>query len=685
MITASGQHGTFTPWTSTHRVWSPALWGGGSLVLFAILLIDAMIRPRAVFDLQVMQWVQSIETPGLARFVGEINKLTDSTGAIAAWALALVVLALARWWLPVLTMAMLPVGGIINEGIGLVLVSRTRPHLPELARSSSNFEEHSFPSGHVTGAVLLYGLLFVFAGRIRHPALRRLSQLAALVPLVAVGFARVWSGAHWPTDVLASYTLGAALLAGLVTLYRRLDVAVGHLPFLRAAAPPHDEARPHAHALTSLVLFDDATVTKIYAPGFVPRAIYWLAFQAPFAYATSRVALEAAMHRRNLASMLTEYWYGASRVARATGVAVIDGRLALSGERLPGHAPVDRAGAKAFLHDLRRRFEAAGLPTWQIDPLQPRATDNLLEDADGTWRVVDLESGLVSPMASLRTWARALRRGVFPFYDEVFFDITRGYIAREATAMRAQLGAARFAELMATLNAAEQAATTWQASEPRLWSRLLRGILTGFGIRTWPARARAFMAKSNDRATTWMERAVATWQDDGRITEAEAATLRAQLAEPTFQLMMPYLGGHILISVPLRFPFGSIVRPLLVLGALGMATVRLLRRDIDREAWRRAWSIHSPVVALLSATPGVGSFAYLASRPVRANRLLLRTVADAALLKLPWDTYERTGLRRRVARPVLPVPVDGPAAEDRATPTLIILPQSEPEPCRDSA
>ena len=39
--------------------------------------------------------------------------------------------------------------------------------------------------------------------------------------------------------------------------------------------------------------------------------------------------------------------------------------------------------------------------------------------------------------------------------------------------------------------------------------------------------------------------------------------------------------------------------------------------------------MHSPLVMFLSAMPAVGSMAYLASKPMRSNRLLLRVVADA--------------------------------------------------------
>ncbi len=639
-----------------------------STLVFLIALVDALLHPTTGFDLWAIKAVQGINFPGLSTFVDQVNTLTGSDGAVAMWAATLLLFLAIRWWLPALGLLTLPTGGVINYVIGEYMVSRTRPGLPELERATPWVNERSFPSGHVMGAIMFYGFLFVVARRIRHDGLRLAVQSFSAATIIAVGFSRVWYGAHWPTDVIGAYALGGLLLAGLLAVYARLDAAVGDLPLIRAANLPHDENRAHAHALASLVLFDGETVAKIYAPGLLPRAIYWLAFQAPFPYVANRAALTAAIHRRNLAGLLSEYWYGETRVARALEVDQIDGRLALRSEFVAGHEPADRAAAKAFLTDLRNRFDDAGLPTWQIDPRQPRAIDNVLETADGTYRIVDLESGLVSPLASLRTWGRALRRGLVPFYDEVFFDVTRAYVAREEPTMRAALGDARFADLVGTLDAAEQEAARWQAQEPRLWGRLLRGLMTGFGVKTWKRRIQARVAGSHEWGLAWMDRAVATWETEGRISTEEAVTLGEQIAAPTFQLMVPYLGAHFLISIPLRFPLGSIVRPLMVLGALAVATTRLLRRQIDRDAWKLAWSIHSPLVVVLSAVPGFGSFAYLAAKPVRGNRLLLRAVGDSALGKTPWNLYERSGLRRIIARPLPSEEIEAkgtaPASED---------------------
>ena len=390
----------------------------------------------------------------------------------------------------------------------------------------------------------------------------------------------------------------------------------------------------------------------MYSPGFLPRAIYWFAFQAEFPYLRNLAALRAAKERRNLAALLTEYWYGESRVARVTEIEAVPGGYAVTSEMVHGHEPHDRAAAKAFLRGLRANFEAAGLPTWQIDPRQPRAVDNVLETADGRHMIVDLESGLVAPIASPKTWWRGLRRGQVPLYDDVYFDITRAYVAREEAAMRAALGEDKMAELVATLDAAEAAARDWHRSEPRLIGRLVRGLQTGFGVRMWPAWVRAKVGGSQDTAREWIARAIDTWEAEGRVTAAEAEQMRAHMNGAEFQAMLPHFGAHIVISIILRFPFGSIARSAWTAGALLTATARLLTRRIDRRAWKQAWSIHSPLVIVLGAIPGFGGFAYLAAKPVRSNRLLLRATADLVAKKVPGRLYERSRIDRIVARPL---------------------------------
>ncbi|MGE3599983.1 MAG: hypothetical protein AB7N70_31015, partial [Dehalococcoidia bacterium] len=439
----------------------------------------------------------------------------------------------------------------------------------------------------------------------------------------------------------------------------RIDAVTGSLPLIHAAIPAHDERVPHAHALTSLVLFDGGTVEKIYAPGFLPRLIYWIAFQAEFPYIRNRAALEAARHRRNLAALLTEYWYGSARVARVVAIEQVGDTFAVRSEFVDGHEPTDRRAARAFLADLMYRFERVGYPTWQIDPRQPRAVDNVMEAADGRYMIVDLESGLVSPLASVRTWGRALRRGLVPIYDDVYFDITRRYVAHEEAAMQAKLGNEWTDRLIATMAAAELETDAWRQSEPRLWGHLVYNVQHGFGIRHWPARIRAEVQAGRAHAREWIAQAITTWDREGRLTGAEAATLRAETAAPEFQTILPHLGAHIAISIVLRFPFGGIARFCWTSGALVTTGIRRLVGRTDASSWQQAKRIHTPVVLLFSLLPSIGAFDYLMAAPVRRNPLLVRVTVDMALRSLPFQLYHRSGLQRLIARRTLIEPRSG--------------------------
>jgi hypothetical protein len=264
-------------------------------------------------------------------------------------------------------------------------------------------------------------------------------------------------------------------------LLQRIEHALLPMPIWHAQPLPHDESRRHVHALTSLIEFDDHTVTKTYAPGLIPRLLYWLAFQAPFPYMGNRDALEAALHRRNLAGMLTEYWYGQNRVAPAIRVAARNGRLGIVSALVDGTEPVHLDAARRFLYDVADHFDEAGLPSWQIDPRQPRSLGNLIERPDGDFTIIDLESGIVSPLASPRSWLRAIRRGSVPLFDEVYFDLTRRYVSREEPKMRVLLGDAWVTRLHEKLDAAETAEQRWHCGEPRIWRRLLRTFWTAIG------------------------------------------------------------------------------------------------------------------------------------------------------------------------------------------------------------
>lgn len=108
----------------------------------------------------------------------------------------------------------LTVNVLIWAGIGnsLIkhLVQRPRPTVDRLVAANS----YSFPSGHSITAMLLWGSVIVLLGWSlrRHHNWRWGVTLLLSCWIVIIGLSRIYVGVHYPTDVIAGWSLGFVLL-----------------------------------------------------------------------------------------------------------------------------------------------------------------------------------------------------------------------------------------------------------------------------------------------------------------------------------------------------------------------------------------------------------------------------------------------------------------------------------------
>lgn len=108
-------------------------------------------------------------------------------------------------------------------------VDRPRPS-ESLVRVLEQPPESSFPSGHVVNAILVYGSLAMLLEATSLPRpLGRLVQAVCLGVVILMGPARVYAGAHWPSDALGGYLWGLLLLATVRSgggLVRRIGTSI---------------------------------------------------------------------------------------------------------------------------------------------------------------------------------------------------------------------------------------------------------------------------------------------------------------------------------------------------------------------------------------------------------------------------------------------------------------------------
>jgi undecaprenyl-diphosphatase len=121
--------------------------------------------------------------------------------------------------------AMLAVLFAVLGGAGvsqLLKLGFERPR-PDLVPHATQVFTASFPSGHSMMSAVVYLTLGAMLARVQpdNRAVRIYFFAMATLLTVIVGVSRVYLGVHWPTDVLAGWTVGAAwaLLCWLVTLW----------------------------------------------------------------------------------------------------------------------------------------------------------------------------------------------------------------------------------------------------------------------------------------------------------------------------------------------------------------------------------------------------------------------------------------------------------------------------------
>lgn len=123
--------------------------------------------------------------------------------------------------------AALVVALAIGSGILLSTLLKSgfdRPR-PELVPHGSIVYTASFPSGHSMMSATVYLTLAALVSRIvRRRRLRVYLVTTAVVLTLLVGFSRIYLGVHWPTDVLAGWTVGAIWALGASVLMLRLQL-----------------------------------------------------------------------------------------------------------------------------------------------------------------------------------------------------------------------------------------------------------------------------------------------------------------------------------------------------------------------------------------------------------------------------------------------------------------------------
>jgi membrane-associated phospholipid phosphatase len=164
-----------------------------------------------VDDNRAERWLGAHRSGWLTDVADVVSQLGETlTVLVLGPVLLLVIWLWTRQIRPVIFLGAALAGEVATYLVTVSIVSRPRP--PVALLDPGLDPNHSYPSGHVAAAVALYGGTAVLLWLICANRRRWLSvPLAMLPPLV--GIARLYLGAHHPSDVIASIAFMSAWLA----------------------------------------------------------------------------------------------------------------------------------------------------------------------------------------------------------------------------------------------------------------------------------------------------------------------------------------------------------------------------------------------------------------------------------------------------------------------------------------
>lgn len=186
-------------------------------VLFAIDTYLVATQNLLPFDVPIAVFVQTFPWGPVTYFF----QLTNNTAGLIQGVVGVVaVVVLFIWnrragWL----MAIGAVSSLLDNEIK-VLMARQRP-TADLLHILTPAPGYSYPSGHaVYFTWMSFMLAFALAPKIR-PRYRWIAWVVAALVIVLACTARVWAGAHWPSDVIGGFLLGIGWCAFVLWLPER--------------------------------------------------------------------------------------------------------------------------------------------------------------------------------------------------------------------------------------------------------------------------------------------------------------------------------------------------------------------------------------------------------------------------------------------------------------------------------
>jgi membrane-associated phospholipid phosphatase len=181
-----------------------------------VITLIIVMSPNLAIDVTVERDVQATNWGPLALAFPVFSWIGDAKGAVLD---VLVFIAVLIWnrraWI-------LAVAGALTGGWYVLIshfINRARPTTPQVLQVTEHPAASSFPSGHTIFIVTVTVVLMLCLGYRYLPRWARPIGWAVVALVVFDGaISRIYTGAHWPTDVLAGVLIAVAWISFITSI-----------------------------------------------------------------------------------------------------------------------------------------------------------------------------------------------------------------------------------------------------------------------------------------------------------------------------------------------------------------------------------------------------------------------------------------------------------------------------------
>ncbi|WP_206456098.1 bifunctional DedA family/phosphatase PAP2 family protein [Aurantimonas marina] len=186
-------------------------------ILGQVIFDDGFSQADAI----ISNFVESLRFEALDRLMIAVTMAGDGIVlAVLAAALLLWLLAFRQWFASAATAVAFGSTLLFVPAVKAIL-GRQRPNA--LYEGADAF---SFPSGHATHAMVIFGIIAILLAHRRPLRSRFAIYLAAIGLALLIALSRIYLGAHWPSDVAGGFLFGSSVIAAFAFALRERILSI---------------------------------------------------------------------------------------------------------------------------------------------------------------------------------------------------------------------------------------------------------------------------------------------------------------------------------------------------------------------------------------------------------------------------------------------------------------------------